>query len=343
MRVAIVNDVEHDLETLRRIVESIPGYEVAWLARDGEEAVARFPLEVPDAVLMDLHMPGMNGVEATRRLMALYPRPIMIVASSVESNVSMVFEAMGHGAMDALTIPCCHPEGQAKGEQLLLKKLETLKKLVAPHKRVQDGAGQDLPKPSNPNLPYLVAIGTSTGGPKALAAILGALPPDFPAAVVVVQHVDSQFIRSLVTWLGDQSRLPVRLAPEGYAVEKSVACVAGTDRHLVMRENAVLGYEPAADDDLHRPSVDVFFRTLVRHWPNKGLAVLLTGMGRDGAAGLLALRQAGWRTLAQDQATCVVYGMPKAAVELQAVDAVLPLDRIAPELLRWVHAQPVCT
>ncbi|WP_049104545.1 chemotaxis protein CheB, partial [Burkholderia cenocepacia] len=178
----------------------------------------------------------------------------------------------------------------------------------------------------------LVAIGASAGGPGALASILGSLPADFNAPIVIVQHVDRAFAEGMAQWLDGQTRLAVRVAREGDRPQPGVALLAATDDHLRITRAGTLEYtrEPAATP--YRPSVDVFFNSLTEHWPGRVIGVLLTGMGRDGAIGLKALRMKGYHTIAQDEATSAVYGMPKAAATLGAARAILPLGRIAGEL-----------
>ena len=182
--------------------------------------------------------------------------------------------------------------------------------------------------------PPLVVIGASAGGPAALAVLLKGLPAKFPAAIVIVQHVDERFVDGLATWLGEQSSLPVRLAQEGERPEVGTVLVAGHGGHLTMRPDGRLAY--AAEPRTHTfcPSIDVFFQSVCERWPGRTVGVLLTGMGADGAQGLKALRLKGVHTIAQDQATSAVYGMPKAAAAAQAAVDILPLDRIAARLAR---------
>jgi two-component system, chemotaxis family, response regulator WspF len=159
-----------------------------------------------------------------------------------------------------------------------------------------------------------------------LAAILRALPKDFPAAIVIVQHVDEEFAPLLANWLNEQSAIPVRLAKEGDHPQRGVALIAGTNNHLVLKSNRALGYTPEPRAHSYRPSVDVFFESLLSHWRGELVAVLLTGMGRDGARGLKKLREAGFHTIAQDRESCVVYGMPKAAAEMGAAAEIVSLN-----------------
>jgi two-component system response regulator WspF len=329
MRIAIVNDTSIAVEALRRVVVKVPDYEIAWIARDGAEAVAKCAADTPDLILMDLLMPIMDGVEATRRIMTTSPCAILVVTSTVSGNASKVFEAMGYGALDAINTPMLGTGGHTEGGAGLLSKIATIGKLIgkpARNRKLQ------IPKPKS-LVPALVAIGSSTGGPKALAAVLSQFSRSFQAAVVIVQHVDAQFAPGLVDWLNEQTALPVELAMAGCPVEGGKVLVAGTNDHLVLQSNLTLTYTEEPRDYPYRPSVDVFFSSIADCWPGKGIGVLLTGMGRDGAQGLMSLRSASWHTIAQDRATSVVYGMPKAAAELGAAVQILPIQAIGSILI----------
>ncbi len=327
MRVAIVNDLALAREVLRRLVLSVPGYTIAWTAVDGAEAVRLAAQDRPDVILMDLVMPVMDGVEATRRIMADNPCPILLVTSSVAGNFNKVYEAMGHGGLDAVNTPCLGRDGKVHdGEGLLarLAKLELARNLRPVATRPALPAC--LPAASTADqVPPLAALGASTGGPEALSRILTDLPADFPAPVIVIQHIAAEFAPSLAAWLQGRTPLRVRVANEGETPLPGQVYIAGTDDHLVLGADRRFGHvrEPASYP--YRPSVDVFFNSLAAAWPRPGVAALLTGMGADGARGLECLRRAGWFTLAQDQASCVVYGMPQAAVQLGAACQVLPL------------------
>jgi two-component system response regulator WspF len=184
-----------------------------------------------------------------------------------------------------------------------------------------------------------VAIGASTGGPQALAQILSQLPPHFPAAVLVVQHVDEQFTPGLASWLRHSSSLPVCIAGDGEALHAAGVWIAGTSDNLTY-DNGRMAYTAPKKDAIHRPSIDALFMSLARPHRATRIGVLLTGMGRDGAAGLLALRKAGALTIAQDAATSVVYGMPKAAVEINGASEVMPLESIGPRICEAVLHRP---
>lgn len=350
MRIALVNDTSLALEALRRVLAIEPLHSIAWIARDGAEAVRRAALDRPDLILMDLLMPGLNGVEATRRIMAATPCPILIVTASVGARAGLVYEALGAGALDAIRTPALL-EPPAQAGAALLRRIRQLARLsqtpvsgsaagsLPPSRtlrtdRAPAGLARAQPTPARSALPPLIAIGSSTGGPAALADCLGPLPVDLGAAVLVAQHIEAQFAPGLARWLNDQIALPVEIVREGDPPRRGVVQLAASNDHLVLRSDGRLGYSPEPLQEPYRPSVNTLFRSLLQPWLKPGVAVLLTGMGRDGGQGMLSLRRAGWHTIAQDQASCAVYGMPRAAVDLGAAVEVLPPAAIARSLLR---------
>jgi two-component system response regulator WspF len=331
MRVAIVNDLSLARQVLRQLVLSVPGYSVAWMAADGAEAVRLAAQDRPDVILMDLIMPVMDGVEATRRIMAGSPCPILVVTSTVAGNFGKVYEAMGHGGLDAVNTPTFGTDGKIKDGEAVLARLARLAQVRLGEPSLTAAAttaGQSPASSARPAVP-VVAVGASTGGPEALSQVLAALPVRCPAAILVVQHIAAEFTPSLATWLQGRVALPVRVVRAGDEPRAGEILVACTDDHLLLQTSRRLAYVAEPIDYPYRPSVDVLFDSLAVHWGRPGVAVLLTGMGNDGARGLAHLKQAGWWTLAQDEASCVVYGMPKAAAKLNAVCQVLPLDQIA--------------
>ena len=179
----------------------------------------------------------------------------------------------------------------------------------------------------------LVAIGSSAGGPAALEILLKGLPANFPAAIVLVQHVDQVFAQGMAEWLSSASGLTVRLAREGEPPQPGTVLLAGTNHHIRLLKNGTLAYTAEPVNEIYRPSIDVFFESVASYWNGDAVGVLLTGMGRDGAQGLKLMRQQGYLTIAQDQNSCAVYGMPKAAAAIDAAVEICPLDRIAPRLL----------
>ena len=332
MRIAIVNDLALAVTSMRRVLEHEGRHSVAWVARDGQDALARFVADQPDLVLMDLVMPLLDGVQTTKRMQAISKCPILIVTADAGRSSGQIFEAMGYGALDVVNLPVLTEPPEVSGRQLLQK--------IATIERLQGRSGS-VPRPARPGAgptpvarrrPPLIAIGSSTGGPKTLATVLAPLPRQMGHAVVVVQHIDAQFAPGLVSWLDGQIALTVRGAEVGMTPQAGTVSVAISNDHLVIQADGRFAYQAEPLEEPYRPSVDVFFRSLVKHWRDPGLAVLLTGMGRDGGKGMLELRRAGWHTIAQDEASCAVYGMPKAAVELGGAIEVLPPEAIARSL-----------
>lgn len=336
MRIGLVNDLALANEAMRRVLASSP-HQVAWIATDGAQAVRKCAEDRPDLVLMDLIMPVMDGVEATRRIMAASPCAILIVTANLDGAPGRVFDALGAGALDVVNTPTLAGPKMAASAQALLDKIAMLGRLI--------GVGtpapfQARPLPARSAAPlhgarqgkWLFAIGASAGGPAALAEVLKVFPKNTPAAFVVVQHLDEHFAAGLAEWLALQITLPVRIARDGDVPTSGVVLLPGRDDHLVLTARGTLAYTPEPVAYSYRPSVDVLFESVVEHWRDPAVGVLLTGMGRDGARGLKKMRDAQFLTLAQDRASCAVYGMPKAAAELNAACEILPLERIGPAL-----------
>lgn len=331
MKTAIVNDDRKALEVLCDLMGQVQGLDIIWTAGAGEKAIEKARANPPQLILMDLHMPGISGVQATRVIMQEHPCAILLVSSSVENSTSMIFEAMGQGALDVVSTPHYDANGALVGQEAFLKKVERIRRYIEKrdarpemHSMLQETEGA-----ASPVMPPLVAIGASTGGPKAMLTLLSSLPADYPAAIIIVQHVDSQFVQGLVEWLDRQCPLLVAHAEAGKMPSPSKVYVAHTDSHLIVDENRCFAYQAGDPQTVYQPSIDTCFQSLAFHWPKPGLGVILTGMGKDGAKGLLQLKEKGWKTIAQDQSTSIVYGMPRAAVKLDAAGQVLPLHEIA--------------
>lgn len=330
MRIGIVNDLRLAVEMLRRAVATLPGATVAWVAEDGAQAVARCAEDRPDVVLMDMIMPVMDGVEATRRIMQATPCPIIVVTATVEGNAGRVYEALGAGALDAVATPTMAPDGSVADAEPLVRKIRAIGLI----------AGASAPRPVAPAAPAtpgtapspMVAIGVSTGGPQALAVVLQAFPQPVPWPVVIIQHIDPSFAPGLATWLFGETGHRVEVAGGDDAPAQGRILLAGTADHMIVNTAGRLRYTPDPREMVYRPSVDVFFDSLAAARASPGVAVLLTGMGRDGAAGLGRLRAAGWHTIAQDKATSVVWGMPGAAVDIGAAAEVLPIGQVGPAI-----------
>ncbi len=340
VRVAIVNDLRIATEALRRLLASQPDCELAWTALDGAAAVEACRADVPDLILMDLVMPVMDGVEATRRIMQATPCPILVVTATVDGRLDMVYKALGAGALDAVNCPTFGTDGRLEGGEPVLRKIRILKRMRAPSANPATpaipAAPLKAPAPQTPRTSAptpvsgtsYVLLGSSTGGPEALSVVLRGLSKDFSAPILVVQHLDPAFVPGLVEWLARETGRRVRAIVAGDRPAAETVLVACTADHLVFARDGSLRYQVEPVDEPYRPSVDVFFESAVTPVIAPGVAVVLTGMGRDGADGLLSLRQAGWRTFAQDAATSVVYGMPRAAKESGGAQQIVALPQM---------------
>ena len=331
MKIAIVNDMPLAVEALRRALAFEPAHQVLWVANNGAEAVRLCAENTPDLILMDLIMPVMDGVEATRRIMAESPCAIVIVTVDRQQNVHRVFEAMGHGALDVVDTPALGAGNAQQAAAPLLRKILNIGWLIG-EKTARSRPAQTTPR-SSASCQRLVAIGSSAGGPAALEVLLKGLPRNFSAAIVLVQHVDQVFAAGMAEWLASASGLDVRLAREGEPPQAGAVLLAGTNHHIRLLKNGTLAYTAEPVNEIYRPSIDVFFESVAHYWNGDAVGVLLTGMGRDGAQGLKLMRQQGYLTIAQDQQSSAVYGMPKAAAAIDAAVEIRPLEKIAPRLL----------
>ena len=318
MRIAIVNDTSMISITLQKIIESDKNHTVSWIAENGADAIERYKEDPPDLILMDIIMPIMDGVETTREIMNIAPCAILLVTSSVDGNASKVFDAMGAGALDAINTPIFDETDNSKMGKTLLERINIINKLI-----IYDNVPQ-VKKPSetvNTNeTTTLITIGSSTGGPDALVKVLKDIPLNIPAAFIIIQHIDKQFINGFVSWLNDQISLPVQIAKEGDSIKVGTVLVAKSEQHLSLTKNQTLTYTSTPEDCPYKPSVNVFFDSVAKNRLENSIGILLTGMGKDGATGLLSMKEKGFTTIAQEQSSCAVYGMPKAAIDINAED-----------------------
>jgi len=335
MRVAIGLTHPPLFKQLRELLSRLEDVEVIWVASRYQDILDRQRVDRPDVLLLGLDFEGVAVGELTRRLMAEAPSGILLLGHRDPQSQTKVFDALGQGASDVANLPSEALLGTDVGWEDFLDRLETLRTLLG-HQHPIDSShhtlGSDIVDIGIP-LPPLVAMGASTGGPKALATILKDLPQSFPGAVVIVQHLDHHFCQGLAEWLNQLTALSVSALIDEAVLQPGHVYVAARPEHIVLQEDRTLGFSLAEPERVNRPSVDVFFHSIARVPKPQAIGVLLTGMGRDGAEGLLAMRQAGLTTIAQDAPSSVVYGMPKAARELGAAQSILPLGAIGQELM----------
>lgn len=337
IKVLIVEDSPVVREYLVHILGSDPQIEVIGTATDGEHAVEAAQRLRPDVITMDIHMPGMDGIEATRRIMETCPIPIVVVSGSLDPReVATTFRAMEAGAMAVLRRPAGigHPDYEATTMDLVQTvKLMSEVKVV---RRWPRKAGEAAAVPAvearmerGPGRVRIIAIGASTGGPPVLQGVLAALPGDLPAPIVIVQHMATGFTQGFVQWLAQSSSLPIHLAMHGEHIRPGHVYVAPDEFHMRIErgDTAIL----RKDEPEHglRPSVSYLFRSVRETYGGDVVAGLLTGMGRDGADELRLLKDEGAHTFVQDKDSCVVHGMPGEAIRLDAATLVLTPQKIA--------------
>ena len=347
LRVFIADDSATSRIAFRRLITSDPGFFVVGEASDGRAAVEEIARKRPQVVLMDIVMPRMDGLEATRTIMAQHPTPVVLISDLVGRDANLNFKALQAGALDLLRKPSAEDLADAGFRKRFLRDLRLWSEVPLITRRATAGPA---PKQSAPtrkrsvNPPYrasaagidpeLVCIGASTGGPPALARLLADIGTEPPWPILIVQHITSGFVTGLGRWLTETTPISVSVAEHGETIRKGRAYLAPDERHLVLRGD-ILYHDAGAPCKGHRPSVDVLFESVAAGGrATSTVAVLLTGMGSDGAQGLSALRSAGAWTIAQDEASSVVYGMPREAIQLGAAREVLPLEEIGGRLGR---------
>lgn len=361
LRVLVVDDTALFRQIIEEAFQSIPGVTVVGKAHNGKVALEMIESLKPDLVSLDIEMPEMNGVQVLEKLQHVRQRAdalvsgvsvpgVLVLSALTQKGGMLTMKALELGAFDFVTKPNL---GSADANKVWL--CEELAKRVAAFSRRKEVEGFLVKTPSAPQppkisieakdlaTPEVVVVGVSTGGPTALATLLGGLPADFPLPILIVQHMPPLFTRSLAQSLSRKCSLQIKEAEEGERVKPSTAYLAPGGAHLKLKKDASGLFLQITDDppENHcRPSVDYLFRSVSQSVPGRALAVILTGMGNDGTLGLRLLKRHGCRVIAQDEASCVVFGMPKEAILAGVVDHVLGLDLIAGELLRVVNLNP---
>lgn len=342
IRILIADDSELTRVVLRDLLSQDSDIVVVSEVSDGLSAVEQTARLRPNLVIMDVMMPVMGGLEAVAEIMAKTPTPILMLSANTDpGDSSSAFAAIKLGALDIMAKPSgVVTEAFSQIASRLIAKVKSLSRIkVIHHYRTQRPQAEKKPLVLSAGPRRILAIGASTGGPKAVLTLLQGLPKNLVASVLIVQHIADGFAPGFADWLSRESSLPVRLAAAGSQLQPGSILVAPNNAHLVVRSNRV-----ALEDSppLHncRPAVDAMFQSLVKHsLAAETVAVLLTGMGTDGASGLAALREQGAYTIAQDEASCAVFGMPKAAIERGAATQVLPLENIAQVVCRLLASE----
>ena len=343
-RVMIVEDSLVVRQLLAHIITRDPRLILAAAVSSAEEALREIGRVQPDVISMDIRLPGMDGLEATRRIMSEHPTPIVVIAGSIEdSALKISMNALRAGALSVVEKPVgVTNAGYESLAETICTQLYIMSRVPVVRQRSlawrgpAQQAGASLRDDAVATQPTLLTIAASTGGPPALAKVLGALPADFPLPILLVQHMGAPFMEGFASWLDGILPLDVAVAREQEFPTRGRVYVAPGDRHLLLSPAGTLQISASAPLASQRPSATLMFSSVARSVGPRGLGVILTGMGEDGAQGLLEMRQAGAYTIAEDESTAVVYGMPAAALRMGGVRASLPLDLIAPRITRLV-------
>lgn len=342
IRVLLVDDSQIALSVLKRMLSASEDIEVAGTATNGKDALQRIIELNPDLVCTDLHMPFMDGLSLTREVMKTSPRPILIVSVSVEQGSVNVFDLLEAGALDVYCKPriSLDSEMEKNAEELIRKirilaGVKVLKKWKAPPSLAGRSDIPAGPVISGTMPDRIVVMGSSTGGPQALENLLSGLPSDFPIPVVCVQHITEGFMEGMMEWLSTKCGMKIKFAGAGERPSPGVIYFPREKRHLEFDKEGRFVISEGMTVDGHCPSITVTMKSAARCFRDSTLAVLLTGMGKDGAEGMLAIKKAGGVTIAQDEESSIVFGMARQAIEIGGAGHIMPLTGIAQAIIKW--------
>lgn len=345
IKVLLVEDSPVATLLLQKIINASPDVRIVGCGKTGVEGLELVQKLNPDVICTDLHMPKMNGLEFTKQVMANFPKPILVISASVqEEDTQHVFDVLNAGAVDIFPKP---RTGQSRDYDLisepLLAKIRILAGIKVFRRKLPSSTPFTSPSTtsfstfSSSSKVQMIVIGTSTGGPQVLAEILGKIPANFSVPIVCVQHISQGFLGGLIDWLNNNCQLKVKVAMTGEKPQAGYLYFPPEKHHLEFDRNGRFFCFTGLPVDGHCPSVTVTFNSCANVFGKNAIGVLLTGMGRDGAQGLLSMYQKGAYTIAQDEASSVVFGMPGEAVRLGAAKKVLPSSSIASQIMTMVN------
>lgn len=336
-KIFLVDDSKVAIEVLRRVIESVPQFKVIGTATSGKEALMLLPVLKPDLVCLDYYLPDLQGVPLVKDMLALYPVPILIISGLVkDKNSKEIFDVLEAGALDFSPKPASY-DPQDSICKKILEKIRVLAKVHVIKRYTTSLYASDLIEPDfsySHKMYDIVVIGSSTGGPSSLLTIFKSLPHDFPVPIICVQHMSKGFLIQFIEWLATHCEIHFKIMQEKEKLKPGIIYFPQENKHLKVNEHKQLVTSPRSINDKHCPSIDVTMQSVSRQFNAKAIGILLTGMGADGAKGLLDIRQAGGLTIAQSEKTCVVFGMPKEAIDLEAAQLILDDYYIGPYLLK---------
>ena len=342
IKVLLVEDSLIALELLQRLLKTSAEVEVVGTARNGEEALAKIPEVNPDVICTDLHMAPVDGLELTREVMANFPRPILVISNSVqEDDTKNIFGLLQAGAVDIFPKPT---SGDYKEYELvkdrLLAKIKMLARVTVKARSNATGNSTNLARAiGDTAMLRAIAIGASPGGPHAIHKIVTSLPADLPVPIICAQHIGDGFLNGLVSWLKDDSQLTVKVAQIGETPAPKTVYFAPEKAHLEFDAQGKFIYSNFTASTGTCPSIDVLFRAIARVYGRNSASIILTGIGNDGTAGIEAIAAAGGTTIAQDESSCLVFGMSKLAISSGKVQHTLSLSEIAPFLISKISGE----
>ncbi len=345
IKVLIVDDSAVIRDAILNTLENEEGIKVIGTASNGKEAIDLIPVLKPDIITMDIVMPIMDGLIATEHIMAYHPTPILVITSLLPQDMKIAFKALNAGAVDVVERPTISE--LSKPASKVRKQLIDKVKLFANIKVITHLVGR-LPKkevsevrPAVPVRPVeqhghfkIAAIASSTGGPKTVRKILAKLPKDFSMPIVIVQHISPGFTKGLVDWWNNECAIEIKEGKDGEKLCPGVVYVAPSFVHMLVTMDEKIKLEDTPPVGGHKPAGNVLLSSVAKVYGQSTIGVILTGMGDDGAMGIKAIREAGGFTIAEDEESCAIFGMPKAAIEMGVVDKVLSLEAISDELIR---------
>ena len=341
IRLLITEDSFSVVEVLETIFKSNGEIEVVGWAKNGKESIQLTRQLRPDVVLMDINMPVMDGLEATRLIMSRKPTPILILSSLIKDDSRICFEALRAGALDIMekSVLLLNQSDELHKMELI-RKIKIVSKirpihLIYHHKR----GSLTYREVCNTRVGRILMIGASTGGPPAIYSILKNFVPDFPIPILIVQHIFDGFTQGMVEWLSSCCSIKVKLAEDGEEVVKGVAYFPPDDFHLAVDNSHRIILSKEKPIGGHRPSVDFMMKHVARVFGEESIGIVLTGMGRDGTEGLKAIKEQGGKTIVQDEKTSVVFGMPKSAIDAGVADRVCSLEKMPSEIIRLLSIQ----